>query len=421
MTTAPAENTAIRFPEVPADFWERALQATDGCTRPAVLKSPGPSGRLFRVEDVLELGADIINAGDVSLNIDGTLLENPVLPGTPPRTVAEFEQYLADLAAQNDAEAVTYTRDYCLRHSDRVAMMTRAFISGFVDRRGIPAPGINVVYIAGHYQETWIGLHNDWCDTFLVPVHGRKKIMLWEPAYFADAGLEEKAAFNGICFGHLDVSPYATDALVLEAEPGEILFIPENWWHYNQLPAAETSLALSIGVFSNGAPAAAAQPAIKAALQMPQFHRRAQSHPRLPGGVLTSLTEVELPADTEALLRAIRDSLAVQQLTRSTSNGVIGGGGVLREAPALTAESVLRGRRDSPVILLRTGDGTGLLFTLGAMHRQPDAAQVGGLIEHLATGRPFRLGQAIAEPGHAPAVTGLARSLYERGVADLVA
>ncbi|MFJ7967603.1 cupin-like domain-containing protein [Streptomyces sp. NPDC096324] len=421
MTTVPADTTAIRFPEVPADFWEQAIQATDGCTRPAVLKVPDPSGRLFPIEDVLELGANIINAGDVSLNVDGTLLKDPVLPGTPPRTVAEFEQYLADLAAQNDAEAVTYTRDYCLRHSDRVAMMTRAFISGFVDRRGIPAPGINVVYIAGHYQETWIGLHNDWCNTFLVPVHGRKKIMLWEPDYFADAGLEEKAAFNGICFGHLDVSPYAADALVLEAEPGEILFIPENWWHYNQLPVAETSLALSIGIFSNGTPAAAAQPAIKAALQMPQFNQRAESHPRLPGGVLTSLADVALPTDTEALLQAIRDSLTVHQLARSTSNGVIGGGGALRPAPELTADSVLRGRPDSPVILLQTGDGTGLLFALGAMSRQPDAAHVARLVEHLATGQPFRVDQTITNPEHALVVTALARSLCERGVAEVVA
>ena len=420
MTTAPADTAAIRFPEVPADFWEQALQATDGCTRPAVLKVPDSSGRLFRMEDVLELGANIINAGDGSENVDGTLLKSPVLPGTPPTNVAEFEQYLADLAAQNHAQAVTYTRDYCLRHSDRVAMTTRSFISGFVDRRGIPAPGINVVYIAGHYQETWIGLHNDWCNTFLVPVHGRKKIMLWVLALLADAGLEEKAAFNGICFGHLDVTPYAADALVLEAKPGEILFIPENWWHYNQLPAAETSLALSIGVFSNGTPAAAAQPAIKAALQMPQFNQRAASHPRLPGGVLTSLTDVKLPADAEALLQAIRDSLTVHQLARSTSSGVIGGGGVLREAPELTADSVLRGRPDSPVILLQTGDGTGLLFALGAMSRQPDATHVARLIEHLATGRPFRLDQAITEPEHALAVTALARSLYERGVAQLV-
>ncbi|WP_432030115.1 cupin-like domain-containing protein [Streptomyces sp. 1222.5] len=419
MTTAPADPSAIRFPEVPADFWEQALQATADCTRPAVLPVPDPSGRLFRMEDVLELGANILNAGDVSVNVDGVLLKNPELPGTPPTNVAEFERYLAELAARNQAEAVTYTRDYCLRHSDRVAMMTRSFISGFVDRRGIPAPGINVVYIAGHYQETWIGLHNDWCNTFLVPVHGRKKIMLWEPGYFADKGLEEKAAFNGICFGHVDVAPYAADALVLEAAPGEILFIPENWWHYNQLPSAETSLALSIGVFSNGTPAAAFQPAIKAALQMPQFNERAESHPRLPGGVLTSLADVELPAHAEALLQAVRDSLTVHHLARSTSSGVIGGGGALREAPELTADSVLRGRADSPVVLLRTGDGTGLLFVLGGMSRQPDAAHVTHLVEHLTAGRPFRLEQAIARPEHAQAVTALARSLYERGVADL--
>ncbi|MFD7229424.1 cupin-like domain-containing protein [Streptomyces sp. NPDC059881] len=420
MTTADADTADLRFPEVPADFWEHALQATADCTRPAVLQVPAPSGRLFRMEDVLELGANIINAGDVSVNVDGTLIKNPVLPGTPPTNVAEFERYLADLAAQNRAQAVTYTRDYCLRHSDRVAMTTRSFISGFVDRRGIPAPGINVVYIAGHYQETWIGLHNDWCNTFLVPVHGRKKIMLWEPDYFADTGLEEKAAFNGICFGHIDVTPYATDALVLEAKPGEILFIPENWWHYNQLPAPETSLALSIGVFSNGTPAAAVQPAIKAALQLPQFNQRAESQPRLPGGVLTSLTDVELPTHAEALLQAIRDSFTVHQLARSTSSGVIGGGGVLREAPELTADSMLCGRPDSPVILLQTGDGTGLLFALGAMSRQSDAAHVTRLVEHLANGRPFRLDHTITEPEHAQAVTALARSLYERGVADLV-
>ncbi|MDQ0904312.1 hypothetical protein QFZ22_000297 [Streptomyces canus] len=419
MSTATADISATYFPVVPAAFWEQAFDATEGCTRPAVLKVPERSGQLFPMEDVLALGANIINAGDVSVNVDGTLLKNPVLPGTPPTTVEEFERYLSDLAEQNNAQAVTYTRDYCLRHSDRVAMMTRSFISGYVDRRGIPAPGINVVYIAGHYQETWIGLHNDACNTFLVPVYGRKKIMLWPPEYFADAGLEEKAAFNGVCFGHVDVLPYAADAVVLEAKPGEILFIPENWWHYNQLPTAETSLALSIGVFSNGTPAAAVQPAIKAALQMPQFNQRAESYNRLPGGVIDSLADVALPTAAQNILQAIQDSLSLQILAGSTSSGVIGGGGTLREVPVLSADTSLRGRPDCPVILLHAGDGSGLLFALGAMTKQPAAAQITCLIERLASGDPFLLGDAITQPEHAETVITLARTLCARGILDL--
>ncbi|WP_164417397.1 cupin-like domain-containing protein [Streptomyces salinarius] len=418
MTVATVENHG--FPVIPQSFWDEAFEATAECTRPAVLKVPDPSGRLFRTEDVLELGASIIKSGDVSVNVDGTLVKNPVMPDTPPATVEEFEQFLSELALRNNARAVTYTRDYCLKHSDRVAMMTRAFTSGYVERLGVPTPGVNVVYIAGRYEETWIGLHNDFCSTFLVPVYGRKKIMLWPPEYFADSEHDKKPALNGVCFGHVDVSPYASDAVVLDAGPGEILFIPENWWHYNQLPGLETSLALSIGIFSNGTPANSAKPAIDAVLRMPQFSRRADSHDRLPGGVIDSLGEVTLSAATQELLHAIRDSVAVQMVARSTSNGVIGGGGNIRAAADITPATALRGRPDCPVILLRSGSDAGLLFALGSITKQPHIEQIAALVEHLGSTERFLLGDAIAHADHAAQVEELAQSLYRRGIIDIV-
>ncbi len=56
---------------------------------------------------------------------------------------------------------------------------------------------------------------------------------------------------NGVCLGHVDTAPFHSDAVLLEVEQGDILFIPPLWWHSNELEEAETSITLSFGLFDD--------------------------------------------------------------------------------------------------------------------------------------------------------------------------
>ena len=402
-----------------ADFWDHAFAETDGFTRPAVLSLRQFGGTLFEVDELLELGSAMLAARDVGVNADGKLLREAELPERPPRTAAEFESFLGDLASLNGADSITYTRDYCLKYSNTVAMTVRAFMDGYVDRTGLPMPGINAVYIAGRYRATWIGLHNDFCSTFLVPVHGRKHMMFWEPEYLENAPHEKRPALNGVCYGHVDVSPYEPDALVLHAEPGEVLFIPERWWHYNFLPQAESSLALSIGVFRNGTVADSADAAIQTVLSMPGAQRQAQPYDRTPAGVVEDLAAVPLPEDLEQLVEAIRAALKVGIITTSTSNGVIAGSGPIRPEVPITDETVLAGKANARVVLINVG-GSGLLVALGKVVRVSEYQALSSLVRRLASTDAFRLRECVAEGDDPSEAQKWASWLYVRGAADIV-
>ncbi|WP_306494358.1 hypothetical protein [Pseudomonas sp. W4I3] len=57
---------------------------------------------------------------------------------TPTIPAAFWEHFVSLSAAVNDAEGITFTRDYCLKHSSTVATKLRAFTHGYSERYGMP-------------------------------------------------------------------------------------------------------------------------------------------------------------------------------------------------------------------------------------------------------------------------------------------
>ncbi|MEY2233074.1 cupin-like domain-containing protein [Streptomyces sp. BF23-19] len=408
------------IPLISEKFWDEIMAATDGGAKPAVISLGELQGKIFPVTDILDLAAAVFQDGDVSVNADGSMLTEPKYSGRVPSTVADFEQFILETAAANDAESIILSKSYCLKYSDRVAMMARSFISGYVERLGIPDPGINAVLIAGHYKETWIGLHNDFCSTFLNPVYGRKKVMMWPPEYFDEVGLEKTLAVGGYRFGRVDVDPYAKDAVTFSVEPGEFLFIPANWWHYNRLPGRETSLALSLGIFADGTVRENSKRALSVALESDLGKQTLEPWNGISAGTIDSLESIELPNQLEGLMGAIRENLLIQMLARSSARGVIAGGSAFRDARPIASDSILQGRSDAPVILLKQDDGSGLLFALGAIIKIRSAAQVEKFVSQLATGKPFNILKTAGPGEAAKAAEELSSWLYVRGGVEII-
>jgi hypothetical protein len=399
------------------DFWADFERQTVGGTRPTVLDATYFPEPLFIPEDGITLSQALFATGDLSINVGGRLREDAhLLP--PPTSIDEYPDFVNRLAAVNGSETITFTRDYCLRHSPRLANRIRSFVHKYVCQRGIPFPGVNGVFIGGKYRATWIGLHNDFCDTFLIPALGRKRMLLWPPPYFRDAPLLKEASFNGVCYGHLDLDPYRGSAQILPVQPGQILFIPAQWWHYNDLPSPELTMTLSIGVFNNARPIDLVQRAISASMELESSHEQHEASSAVRRGLISSdLAEVGVNLDADRIFERARHLLRLQALLASSSNGVLGCA-QWRSAPRDLMTAPLKGREDSPLYLV-SGEGSCLLVACGAARRFQCTSTLQKLVVSINSLTAFVLEEIVSQDRpDAEVVLAAVSWLYELGCVD---
>lgn len=406
-------------PSIPPSFWEYFSKASNDRAAPLILDKKLLKEQLLTVEDGFLIAKNIIRSRDVTVNADGKMLESASIPPFP-ASFSGFEQFVRDFAKLNNAEGITFTRDYCLKHSSEAAMKLRSFTHGYIEHYGMPSPGANAVFIGGRYRSTWIGLHNDSCDTFLFPLYGKKRMMIWPPEYFDEMALQKKSALNGVCFGHVDITPYAKDATVYEVFPGEIFFIPAGWWHYNKLDELETTLTLSVGMFSHGSVGGFCENPLKAALESRAAHTPLGTVPTLPSGVFKSLSDIKLPSNITPLLDSIRDNCKVQMLLKISANGVIRNGVMTRATPLIGAQTVLSGRYDSPLFLVASETGSGLLFGGGCMVTIDHWNTVQPLISLANSGNTFNVANAIQTAEASDEIIKIIQWLYVRGAINIL-
>lgn len=382
MTTLTAKPSVRNIPTVPAAFWDYFANVSSDKSQPVVIAQDALGDHLLKLDTIFQLARSVVQSGDMTVNADGQMLIQPVVP-TFPEQFGDFEQFVRDFASANNADGITFTRDYCLKHSSHVSDKLRAFTHGYIERYGMPYPGANAVFIGGRYRSTWIGLHNDSCDTFLFPLYGRKRMMIWPPHYFDSMALEKKSALNGICFGHIDLSPYEADAVTYDVAPGEIFFIPAGWWHYNKLEELETTLTLSVGMFSHGTAKDFCDNPIKAAGASSVGSTALGVITRRPGTVIQTLADVQLPEQVQRYIDTIRDNSKIQLLLKLSANSIIRDSSKRGSHSRLRVGQRIAARSDSPLFLLKLGDGGGLLFAAGGMLRVAQFETVSTLIERL--------------------------------------
>jgi hypothetical protein len=412
--------TEKNTPVVPASFWDRFVSLSNNKSQPVVIENGALIEPLLTLQDVFQLARNVVESGDLTVNADGKMLDQPTVPAFPEH-FGGFEQFVRDFAALNDAEGITFTRDYCLKHSSTVATKLRAFTHGYIERYGMPYPGANAVFIGGRYRSTWIGLHNDSCDTFLFALYGRKRMMIWPPAYFDSMALEKKSALNGVCFGHIDVSPYADDAVIYEVAAGEIFFIPAGWWHYNKLEELETTLTLSVGMFSHGTAQGFCENPIKASMASKAGSASMGAIKQRPSMVFESLAEVELPVQAVRFVDTIRDNSKIQMLLKLSANGIIRDRTLDRPDTLYWPDLIVGARVDSPIFLLALDEEAGLLFAGGAMLRVKQFQAVRVLVELLQRADPLAMAQVLRGQYGDEEILGVVRWLYAQAAIDLIA
>lgn len=168
--------------------------------------------------------------------------------GLPQDSDGDLQNYLQRIALP----------EFCLilNHLQRHCEMTTWFcIRTWLDRLysvvGIPSGASDIVAFLGNYPETPFGVHYDDANVFIFVITGRKHFLLWPPQFFNPIDFDYDPEMKSL--KNLDYTDYAKEAIRINAEAGDIIFIPAHYWHVSVFNT-NSSLAISIGLFNNTKP-----------------------------------------------------------------------------------------------------------------------------------------------------------------------
>lgn len=133
--------------------------------------------------------------------------------------------------------------------------------SGFLDQLyshiGFPVGGALMDLFYGNYRSSFFRLHKDTQEIFAFIVSGKKRIYAW-PFDTLSPFLSEEIRRTSNLPHHTDLNfqDYLDSAVCLDAEPGDIIYWPAEYWHIAAAATADKSFTamLSLGLFGRANP-----------------------------------------------------------------------------------------------------------------------------------------------------------------------
>lgn len=385
-------------------FWNELLQCTrEG--RPGVWRRPlgGPVASADEVFRWLLAAGDRVRAHDERIafraSVGGRTAEADVaqLPTPEDGSTAAYTRRL-DPARGDALVAVNHLQGACPAAWQRALSL----LAPWYARAGVPAGGAMFDLFAGAYRVGPFGVHKDQFDVVTFVVEGRKRFRVWPYARFADRpDVPAGAALRAVGLRHLDPAEGRDDALVLEGDPGDVLFWPAEWWHVAESDGAHCT-TLSFGFSREETPlrfveSAARELSAEGALEVPRRARHAV------GDAATSLAETRAAMDALLDADALRRRLDEKLLAHHASFGYA----VTPEPAARDAVSL-----DGPLRLVAPGAvawqvrGDALTWSVGgAVYRYPAAAPLRRALDRVARAEPFTLDElaSLADDTVSPA------------------
>ncbi|BFH70101.1 hypothetical protein J27TS7_28430 [Paenibacillus dendritiformis] len=128
------------------------------------------------------------------------------------------------------------------------------YLEGLLNIIGIPSGGIDIDTFLGNYKSTPRGVHTDQASTFMHIIKGKKKMLVWPPEYFQELENTSQIKIVGSRLRKtiidFDFSRVASDAILLEGEPGEILYWPSSYWHISVFDSDNhPSVICNVGIY----------------------------------------------------------------------------------------------------------------------------------------------------------------------------
>jgi len=377
---------------LPSEFWGEFVERCWG-RRPFVIKQPfkglfATPAEIF--QGLLHSSAQF-RAGDESFPL-GFYFEHAsllaeigrFLPEPSDKSVAGYaERITAQLQGRQFGLIVEefQTRDATLWQR------MREFLRPLYEFTGIPGENAKATIFLGNYERTPFGLHPGESENFQFVIDGRKRLRVWPPDFFRDIGDVSHT---------LDYQRYLDGSIILDGEPGDVIYWPSGYWHIGEAVSKEVVVALSVALFMNSQPAEDiikhAGRKIEQSLETPNAAPADRLSPHnLRAGAVEMIPEVVKKA-TETLMKVGRGPEFAQELKLSLLNRITGFGfnNVPEALPPkrLEDEDLVRGDPDYPLTWIEWEDDEIVCSANGHGFSVLAHPKVISLLEHLNSGAP---------------------------------
>lgn len=276
-----------------------------------------------------------------------------------------------------------------------VWLRARDFLRGLFEHTGLPGESAKATVFLSNYDSTPFGLHRGRAGTFTFVVDGQKRMRTWPDAFFR--GKEDLTS-------RLDYQQYNSESIVLDADPGDVIYWPSDHWHIAESVEGGLSMTVSIALFMDHL---ASADLLTQARGMVERRLAAdaptESFTIFPGWIGDSPAAIGRVVDraTAALRDVSQDPGLHARLLGAWLNHVSAFGFTTAPSPLAPAHlddiAVVRGRPEYPVIWKRIDNGqlicsaNGHSFTLIASPTHLE------LLEWVNRGAPHRVDGLIAD------------------------
>jgi hypothetical protein len=128
------------------------------------------------------------------------------------------------------------------------------FLDSLYRHIGIPRGGCSPDLFMMNHKVSFFRLHKDAQDVFTFVIAGWRRFLLWPFDTFAGtAGLGADESRAPRLLFEVDHEAYRSQAVVLEATAGDLLYWPAEWWHVGE-SNGERAVSLAVGAIHDANP-----------------------------------------------------------------------------------------------------------------------------------------------------------------------
>ncbi|MGH9944670.1 MAG: JmjC domain-containing protein [Pyrinomonadaceae bacterium] len=227
---------------LPSDFWPHFVKRHWGQS-PLVIKQPFARSLATAEEafSAIRHAADQFRASEADVRFrfyredDFSLQPETYLPEPSDQSVAD---YAARVTRKLNGQCFGLILNSFQAYDAELWQRVREFLRGLLTEISLQ-PLVDGVVFFGNYDKTPLGIHKDPVDIFLFVIEGHKKMYLWPEEFFQGGDDDARLAS--------DFAVLRQDALILEGEPGDVIYWPASFWHVAE-SVGGLSLSLSLAL-----------------------------------------------------------------------------------------------------------------------------------------------------------------------------
>ena len=168
-----------------------------------------------------------------------------------PREPRASDRSVAGYLARLERDGGSY--GYIVNDAQAASAPLFARMGGFLDalytQIGMPTGGALLDLFAGHYRRPLLHPHKDEQDVFTFVVAGRKRFLAWPFDLLARRfAVPEQHRFTPYTLPAARLNALRSEAMVLEAGPGDVIYWPADWWHAAD-PTGSLVVTLGLGIY----------------------------------------------------------------------------------------------------------------------------------------------------------------------------